>query len=68
MHLGHEVVAERVTKLLLAGAPAGLKRPGVPLRLLGLPLIGQPLGRRLMSKPTRDGNPRLLRGLRKPRT
>ena len=49
---------ERVTKLVLAGAPAGLKRPGVPLqlRLLGLPLIGQPLGRRLMSKPTRDGN------------
>ncbi len=49
---------QRVSRLVLVGSPAGLKRPGVPLqlRLLGLPLIGQPLGRKLMSKPTRDGN------------
>lgn len=49
---------ERVRRLVLAGSPAGMKRPGVPfqLRLLGLPLVGQPLGRLLMSKPTREGN------------
>jgi pimeloyl-ACP methyl ester carboxylesterase len=49
---------QRVSRLVLAGSPAGLMRPGVPfqLRLLGLPLVGQPLGRLLMSKPTRDGN------------
>lgn len=48
----------RVSRLVLVGAPAGVKRPNVPrqLRVLGLPLIGQPLGRLLMSKPTREGN------------
>ena len=49
---------DRVARLVLVGSPAGIKRPGMPpqLRLLCLPLIGQPLARRLMSKPTRDGN------------
>lgn len=49
---------DRVARLLLVGAPAGIKRPGMPpqLRLLCLPLIGQLLARRLMSKPTRDSN------------
>ena len=48
----------RVAHLVLAGAPAGLMRPGValPLRLLALPGIGRPLGRRLMSNPKRDAN------------
>jgi pimeloyl-ACP methyl ester carboxylesterase len=52
---------DRVSRLVLVGAPAGVKRPNVPrqLRVLGLPLIGQPLGRLLMSKPTRDGNRKL---------
>jgi len=47
---------DRVARLVLVGAPAGIKRPGMPLqlRLLCLPLIGQSLARRLMSKPTRD--------------
>lgn len=49
----------RVSRLALVGAPAGVTR-SVPfeLRLLGLPLIGQPLGRRLMSGQSREGNRR----------
>jgi pimeloyl-ACP methyl ester carboxylesterase len=48
----------RVSRLVLLGAPAGVQRPNVPiqLRLLGLPLVGQFLGRRLMSNPTREGS------------
>ena len=48
---------ERVARLVLLGAPAGIKR-GAPLqlRLLGLPLVGRPLGRRLLSNPTREGS------------
>jgi len=48
---------ERVSRLVLVGAPPGVNRD-VPLqlRVLGLPLIGQPIGRLLMSKPTREGN------------
>lgn len=48
---------DRVSRLVLLGMPGGYKR-AVPLqlRLLGMPLIGQPLGRLVMSKPTRDGN------------
>jgi len=44
----------RVNRLVLAGAPAGIRRPGVPLqlRLLGLPMVGRPLARRLLSNPT----------------
>jgi pimeloyl-ACP methyl ester carboxylesterase len=49
---------DRVTRLALVGAPAGIRRRGMPpqLRLLCMPLIGQPLARRLLSKPTRDGS------------
>ena len=45
---------ERVNRLVLVGAPAGVGRPGVPLqlRLFGIPLLGAPLARRLMSHPT----------------
>ena len=47
----------RVSRLLLVGAPVGLKRQ-VPLQLLplGLPLIGQRLGRHVFSNATRDGS------------
>lgn len=48
---------ERVSKLVLAGKPVGCDRH-VPkqLRALGLPLVGQWLGRRLLSNLTRDDN------------
>jgi pimeloyl-ACP methyl ester carboxylesterase len=47
----------RVSRLLLAGAPVGLKRQ-VPIQMLplGLPLIGQRLGRHAFSNATRDGS------------
>jgi pimeloyl-ACP methyl ester carboxylesterase len=47
----------RVWRLALVGAPAGVKRQ-VPLQLLplGLPLIGQRLGRHVFSNATRDGS------------
>jgi pimeloyl-ACP methyl ester carboxylesterase len=46
-----------VSRLALVGAPVGLKRQ-VPLQLLplGLPLIGQRLGRHVFSNATRDGS------------
>jgi pimeloyl-ACP methyl ester carboxylesterase len=47
---------DRVSRLALVGAPAGVTRlVPIELRLLGLPLIGQPLGRRLMSDQSREG-------------
>jgi len=47
---------ERVAHLVLLGAPAGIGRPGapLPLRLLGLPLVG----RAALSKPTRASSRR----------
>jgi pimeloyl-ACP methyl ester carboxylesterase len=44
----------RVSRLVLAGAPAGIRRPGVPLRLrlLCLPVVGRWLAGRLLSDPT----------------
>lgn len=49
-----------VSSLVLVGAPPGIThRVPIQLRLFGLPLIGQPLGRLLMSRPTRDGNRKL---------
>jgi pimeloyl-ACP methyl ester carboxylesterase len=46
---------ERVSRLVLVGCPAGYKRQCPrQLRLLGLPLLGRPLGRLLLSRPTRD--------------
>jgi pimeloyl-ACP methyl ester carboxylesterase len=42
---------------MLVGAPFGLKRrPPLQLLPLGLPLIGQRLGRHVFSNATRDGN------------
>lgn len=47
----------RVSRLALVGAPVGVKRQ-VPLQMvpLGLPLIGQRLGRHVFSKATREGS------------
>ena len=47
----------RVSRLALVGAPAGVRRR-VPRQLLplGLPLIGQPLGRYFFSTATRDAS------------
>jgi len=49
---------QRVSHMVLVGAPAGVKRPNAPLqlRLIGLPLVGQRLGRLLLSNPTRDSD------------
>lgn len=47
---------ERVERLVLAGHPPGVTRDApLPLRILGAPVIGNPLGRFLMRNPTRDG-------------
>jgi pimeloyl-ACP methyl ester carboxylesterase len=47
---------ERVSRLVLAGAPAGVTREvPVPLRMLGLPIVGRWIGRLVMSNPTREG-------------
>lgn len=48
---------DRVSRLVLAGKPVGVNR-AVPIQMLplGLPLIGQWLGRLSMSNMTRDGN------------
>jgi 2-hydroxy-6-oxonona-2,4-dienedioate hydrolase len=47
----------RISRLALVGAPAGFKRQ-VPWQLLplGLPIIGQRLGRYVFSNATRDGS------------
>jgi pimeloyl-ACP methyl ester carboxylesterase len=52
---------ERVHRLVLAGAPAGVRRPGVPLqlRLFSVPLAGPWLARRLMQNPTLQGAKKL---------
>lgn len=48
---------DRISRLVLAGAPAGVTREvPLPLRMLGLPLIGPRIGRLFMSNPTRDAS------------
>jgi pimeloyl-ACP methyl ester carboxylesterase len=48
---------ERVSRLVLVGAPVGLARDApLLLRLMSLPVAGQPLGRLMMSNPTRNRN------------
>ena len=48
---------ERVSRLVLVGAPVGLARDApLLLRLMSLPLLGQRLGRLLMRNPTRNGS------------
>jgi pimeloyl-ACP methyl ester carboxylesterase len=47
----------RVSRLVLVGAPVGLRsRPPLLLLPFGLPLIGQRLGRHVFSTATRDGS------------
>jgi pimeloyl-ACP methyl ester carboxylesterase len=47
----------RVSRLALVGAPVGLRsRPPMRMLPLGLPLIGQRLGRHAFSTATRDGS------------
>jgi pimeloyl-ACP methyl ester carboxylesterase len=50
---------ERVRRLALVGAAAGVTR-WIPLqlRILGLPVVGQVLGRRLLANPSREANRR----------
>ncbi len=49
----------RVSRLVLAGAPVGLRsRPPLLMLPLGLPVIGRRLGRRVFSTATRDGSRR----------
>jgi pimeloyl-ACP methyl ester carboxylesterase len=50
---------DRVSRLALVGAAAGVTR-WIPfqLRVLGLPVVGQALGRRLMVNPSREANRR----------
>ena len=48
---------ERVSRLVLVGAPVGVARDApLVLRLMSLPLVGQALGRLMMRNPTRDGS------------
>ena len=48
---------ERVSRVVLVGAPAGVDRAvPLPLRILGLPLVGHPLARSMTSKLTRQSN------------
>jgi pimeloyl-ACP methyl ester carboxylesterase len=48
---------QRVSRLVLVGAPVGLARDApLLLRLMSLPLFGRLLGRLLMRNPTREGS------------
>jgi len=48
---------ERVTRLALVGFVPGVTRwIPLPMRIPGVPLIGQALGRRLLSNPSREAN------------
>ncbi|HEY7381058.1 MAG TPA: alpha/beta fold hydrolase [Gaiella sp.] len=50
---------DRVSRLALVGAPPGVNRAvPLPLRLFGLPLVGRPLLRRLVSDPTPESSRR----------
>jgi pimeloyl-ACP methyl ester carboxylesterase len=50
------VMPDRVSRLVLVGAPPGVTREApLPLRLMSLPLVGQPLGRLMMRNLTREG-------------
>jgi pimeloyl-ACP methyl ester carboxylesterase len=50
---------DRVSRLALVGAAAGVTRwIPAPLRMLGLSFIGQTLGRRMLSTPSRGANRR----------
>lgn len=47
----------RVSRLVIAGVPPGLTREApLPLRMMGLPLVGRSIGRIAMRNPSREGN------------
>ena len=47
----------RVRRLMIAGHPPGVTRAApLPLRIIGLPLVGKPLGRMFLGSPSREGN------------
>ena len=49
--------SDRVGGLVLAGHPPGVTRQApLPLRVLGLPIVGKPIGRAVLGKPSREGN------------
>jgi pimeloyl-ACP methyl ester carboxylesterase len=47
----------KVKRMVVAGVPPGLTREApFPMRLMGLPLVGGPLSRALIGKPSREGS------------
>ena len=48
---------DRVERLVLAGHPPGVTRDApLPLRVLGLPIVGKPIGRVVLGRPSRERN------------
>jgi pimeloyl-ACP methyl ester carboxylesterase len=47
----------RTRRLVIAGHPPGVTRDApLPLRVIGLPLVGKALGRKLLGNPSREAN------------
>ena len=47
----------RVRRLVIAGHPPGVTRDvPLPLRILGSPVLGKPIGRLVLGRPSREGN------------
>ena len=47
----------RVSRLVIAGHPPGVTRDvPLPLRILGSPIVGKPIGRLMLGRPSREGN------------
>lgn len=47
----------RVRRLVIAGHPPGVTRDvPLPLRILGSPVVGKPIGRLMLGRPSREGN------------
>ena len=47
----------RVRRLVIAGHPPGVTRDvPLPLRILGSPIIGKPIGRLMLGRPSREGS------------
>jgi pimeloyl-ACP methyl ester carboxylesterase len=49
--------SSRVSRLVIAGHPPGVTRDApLPLRILGSPIVGKPIGRLMLGRPSREGN------------
>ena len=47
----------RVSRLVIAGHPPGVTRDvPLPLRILGSPIVGKPIGRLMLARPSREGS------------